>query len=109
MSDFDHPYLYLTTTGWRSGDPHEIEIWFVHHEGCFYLVSEKYNRSHWVQNIRRNPAVKFRVGEHNFEGTGRIVENGAEQALSEVVSALMDTKYDWSSGLIVELCPAPIT
>jgi hypothetical protein len=23
------PYLYLTTTGWKSGRPHEIEIWFT--------------------------------------------------------------------------------
>ncbi len=26
------PYLYLTTTGRRSGNPHEIEIWFVAHD-----------------------------------------------------------------------------
>ena len=45
-------FLYLTTTGHRSGNPHEIEIWYVEHEGCYFLVSEKNESAHWVRNIR---------------------------------------------------------
>ncbi|PJF41044.1 MAG: hypothetical protein CUN55_12050 [Phototrophicales bacterium] len=45
------PFLYLTTIGWKTQNPHEIEIWFVYHEGCFYLISEKREKSHWVQNL----------------------------------------------------------
>ncbi|MCB9438040.1 MAG: nitroreductase family deazaflavin-dependent oxidoreductase [Anaerolineales bacterium] len=98
-------YLYLTTTGWKSSNPHEIEIWYVEHGGCYYLVSEMLERSHWVQNIRHNPAVQVRVGERHFAGTGRILNPDAEPELCESVCALMDTKYNWSEGLIVELCP----
>jgi deazaflavin-dependent oxidoreductase (nitroreductase family) len=100
------PYLYLTTTGHKSGRPHEIEIWFVVHEGRFYIVSEKRERSHWVQNIRHNEAVTFRVGERTFAGVGRVVDPATEPELAESVSKLMDVKYGWSSGLIVELSPA---
>lgn len=96
-------YLYLTTTGWKSGAAHEIEIWFVEHAGRYYLVSEKRERSHWVQNIRHNPAVTFRVGERAFAGTGRVVEPSAEPELAAQVARLMDSKYGWSDGLMVEL------
>ncbi|MBP8972502.1 MAG: nitroreductase family deazaflavin-dependent oxidoreductase [Anaerolineae bacterium] len=104
-------YLYLTTTGWRSGSPHRIEIWFVAHDGRYYLVSEKREQSHWVQNIRRNPAVTFHVEDKAFAGTGRIVDPAQEPELAAAVSALMDAKYEWSDGLIVELAPIaePIT
>lgn len=101
----DLPYLYVTTTGWRSGKPHEIEIWFVAHNGAYYLVSERRERSHWVQNIRRNPAVTFRVGDQHYSGTGRVIEPAAEPKLAAAVRQLMDAKYDWSDGLIVELKP----
>jgi deazaflavin-dependent oxidoreductase (nitroreductase family) len=98
-------FLYLTTTGWKTGKPHEIEIWYVEHDGRYYLVSERLERSHWVQNIRRNPSISFRVGDHSFEGKGRILDREKEPELTAAVSALMDAKYDWSDGLIVELAP----
>jgi hypothetical protein len=34
-------FLYLTTTGHKSGLPRRIEIWFVGHAGRHYLVSER--------------------------------------------------------------------
>jgi deazaflavin-dependent oxidoreductase (nitroreductase family) len=100
------PYLYLTSLGWETGNPHQIEIWFVAHQGRYYLVSEMREGSHWVQNIRHNPAVTFRVGERTFQGTGQVVDPAQEPQLAAEVSALMDAKYDWSDGLIVELTPA---
>ncbi len=104
----DEPeFLYVTTTGWRSGTPHQIEIWFVAYSGRYYIVSEMLGRSHWVQNIQHNPAVAVRVGEREFLGTGRVVDPMAEPELAAAVSALMDAKYEWSDGLIVELAPRP--
>ncbi len=99
-------FLYLTTTGWKSGKAHEIEIWFVQHGGRYYLVSEHGERSHWVQNIQHNAALSFRVGEQKFQGKGRVVDRDKEPKLAADVSALMNAKYDWSDGLIVELAPA---
>lgn len=99
------PYVYVTTTGWKTGNPHTIEIWFVTHDGRYYIVSEHRERSHWVQNIRRNPAITFRVGDRHFRGRGRVVDPTAEPELVAAVRARMDAKYDWSDGLIVELQP----
>jgi deazaflavin-dependent oxidoreductase (nitroreductase family) len=97
-------FLYLTTQGWRSGNPHRIEIWFVEYEGRFYIVAETRQQAHWVQNIQHNSAVEFRVGETTYQGTGRLID--AEPDLIQAISALMDEKYEWSDGLIVELSPA---
>jgi len=98
-------YLYLTTRGWKTGRDHTIEIWFVAHGGRYYMVSEHRERSHWVQNIRREPEVAFRVGDRRFIGRGRVVDPAAEPELAGAVAALMDAKYEWSDGLIVELEP----
>jgi deazaflavin-dependent oxidoreductase (nitroreductase family) len=98
-------FLYLTTTGWKSGNPHAIEIWFVGRAGRYYVVSEMGERSHWVQNVQRHPPVTFRVGETTYQGTGRAVDRAAEPELAAAVAALMDAKYEWSDGLMVELTP----
>ncbi|WP_428263529.1 nitroreductase family deazaflavin-dependent oxidoreductase [Haliangium sp.] len=110
----DERFLYLTTTGRRSGLPRRIEIWFVDHDGRYYLVSEHRERSHWVQNLRVEPAVSFSVGtradgEDSIPMTparARVVSAEAEPELAAKVTALMDAKYGWSDGLIVELSPA---
>ena len=98
-------FLYLTTTGWKTGRRHEIEIWYVAHGGCYYLVAEMGDRAHWVRNLQSTPRVIFYVEGRRRQGAGRTVERAAEPELAAAVAALMDAKYGWSDGLIVELCP----
>lgn len=103
----DAPYLYLTTTGRTSGNPHQIEIWFVEHDGAYYIVSGGRENSDWVKNIRANPAVTVSVGSREagaWAGTGRPLDP-AEPDLTAAVRAKMNAKYNWSDGLIVELRP----
>ncbi len=99
------PFLYLKTKGWKTGRLHEIEIWYVEHQGAYYVVSELRERSHWVQNIRHGANVAFRVGATRFEGVGRVVKVENELELTRNVARLMKESYDWSDGLIVELRP----
>ncbi|MBI4279345.1 MAG: nitroreductase family deazaflavin-dependent oxidoreductase [Armatimonadetes bacterium] len=98
-------YLYLTTTGWKSGRPHEIEIWFTSLEGQYYVIAEHGRRAHWVQNLRRNPRVTFRVDDRVHQGRARIVEEAGDPALVRRVRDLSEAKYGWGDGLIVELAP----
>jgi deazaflavin-dependent oxidoreductase (nitroreductase family) len=95
-------FLYLTTKGWKTGREHKIEIWFVEHGGKYYIVSEWREQAHRVQNVLRNPQVSFSVGDRVFDGAARTIEQGD---LADRVSGLMDAKYGWSLGLIVELEP----
>jgi uncharacterized pyridoxamine 5'-phosphate oxidase family protein len=95
----------LNTTGWKSSKKHEIEIWFVEYNKKYYIVSERRERAHWVQNIKQNPTVKFKVSNKMFEGIARSVEPMREPELVARISKLMDSKYKWSQGLIVELAP----
>jgi deazaflavin-dependent oxidoreductase (nitroreductase family) len=98
-------FLYLTTIGWKSGKQHRIEIWFVEYNGRHYVISERHNHAHWVQNIIRNPKVSFVVDSNIFKGTARILDKNKELKLTDEVSKLMSTKYGWNGGLIVELIP----
>jgi deazaflavin-dependent oxidoreductase (nitroreductase family) len=103
MHSYKPEFLYLTTTGHKTGNPHEIEIWYVPYNGRYYLVAERREKTHWVQNIRHNPAISFHVEGQTHPGTGRLIDPAAEPELAAAVSKLMDAKYNWSSGLIVEL------
>lgn len=98
-------FLYLTTKGRKTGRLHRIEIWFVELAGRYYIVSEHMERSHWVQNIVHEPRVSFSVGNKEFQGTARVADSDKERVLAKKVSELMDAKYGWSQGLIVELAP----
>jgi deazaflavin-dependent oxidoreductase (nitroreductase family) len=62
-------YLYLTTRGRKSRQPREIEIWFTHRDGCFYVIAE-YEAAHWLQNIRAHREVGVRVGDCKFHAPG---------------------------------------
>ncbi len=95
-------FLYLKTKGRKTGRQHEIEIWFVDYNGRYYIMSEHREQSHWVQNILHNPDVSFSVAGKELEGTAQAVK---EPKLVAAVSKLMDAKYGWSDGLIIELAP----
>jgi len=97
-------FLYLTTEGRKTGTMRKIEIWFVEHGGNYYIVSELREHSNWVRNIRRDTSISFRAGDKSFKGTARIVSGEPDLAASVV--DLMDKKYGWSDGLIVELQPS---
>ncbi|PJF36287.1 MAG: hypothetical protein CUN49_06195 [Candidatus Thermofonsia Clade 1 bacterium] len=107
----DEIFLYLTTIGHKSGLPHQIEIWFVQHGGRYYMVAERREQAHWVQNILRRPQVQFSLGRRNAPtavlplawAQARLVP--ADEPVAAEVHALMDAKYAWSDGLIVELQP----
>ena len=109
MSENPEPqFFYLTTFGRKSGKPHQIEIWFVKNNDCYYMVNEDPTISDWVKNIQHNSAVMFSVGSRDAEssdGHGRLVDAAAEPELAAAVTALMDAKYQWSSGQIVEIQP----
>jgi deazaflavin-dependent oxidoreductase (nitroreductase family) len=101
----EQQFLYLTTIGWKTRREHRIEIWFVSYADKYYVVSERKEKAHWVQNIVHNPRVMFNVNSKSFEAVARIVDKRTDSRLAEAVSHLMQTKYRWSDGLIVELTP----
>jgi deazaflavin-dependent oxidoreductase (nitroreductase family) len=98
-------YLYLTTTGRRSGLPRQIEIWFTRHRGCYYLVAEHGREARWVQNIRADSAVRVRVGRRTFRGRARVVDARAERDVAAAIRRLSEAKYGWGAGLVVEIAP----
>ena len=106
-------FLYLTTIGRTSGLPREIEIWFVERLGRHYLISEHREESGWVKNLRARSTVRFSVGTRQNHAAGlaetparaRVIDDEEEPELATAVRALMDARYRWSEGLIVELTP----
>ena len=105
MTDLEREqYLYLTTLGRNSGKRREIEIWFTHRAGRFYVIAE-HNTSHWLQNLRANPQVQVRVGGDGFAAKARVLTAENDADLRSAVQQLSDRKYGWSDGTVVELAP----
>lgn len=84
-------FCYLTTRGRITGDPHEIEIWFAAKGSTIYMLSGGGTRSDWVKNILATPEVAVRIGEREFDGRGRMVEDPDEESWAR--AALLD-KYN---------------
>ena len=95
-------YLYLTTRGRKSGVPREIEIWFTHREGRFYLIAE-YATSNWIRNLLACPQVEIRVAGNSFRAGARVLS--PETDLARAIQRLSRDKYGWGDGLDVELTP----
>ena len=93
--------LHLTTTGRRTRQPREIEIWFTRRDGRYYVIAEERDRAHWVRNLLADPRVRWRIGDSAFTGRARVIDG----ALGVYVQALSVAKYGWGDGLVVELDP----
>jgi len=99
------PYLYLTTTGRRTGLLREIEIWFVVHDGSFYIFAEGFHRAQWVKNIVRNPHVRVRVGDQSLEARAEALDKEQDAMEWHTVQDLARAKYGWGDGLPVRITP----
>jgi deazaflavin-dependent oxidoreductase (nitroreductase family) len=60
-------YCYLTTTGRRTGRPHEIEIWYAASDDgrTLYLLAGAGRGSDWVRNVEADPACTVRIGSRD--------------------------------------------
>jgi deazaflavin-dependent oxidoreductase (nitroreductase family) len=97
-------YLYLTTRGRKSGRPREIEIWFTHRDGRFYVIAE-YATSNWLQNLRADPRAQVQVGGPSFAVAARFLTPETDPDLHRAIANLASEKYGWGEGTIVELVP----
>jgi len=102
-------YLYLTTTGRKTGLPREIEIWFVAHAGRFYILAEHFHRTQWVRNILANPQVRVRLAGREFAATARVLDEQTDAALYKLAQQLEREKYGWGDGLPVEITPDDVS
>jgi deazaflavin-dependent oxidoreductase (nitroreductase family) len=96
-------YLYLTTTGRVTGQPREIEIWFVESKGKLYILAERFHDAQWVKNIERDPQVRVRLGAREFEATARVLDRERDRAAWLTAQRLAREKYGWGDGLPVEI------
>jgi deazaflavin-dependent oxidoreductase (nitroreductase family) len=90
-------FCYLTTVGRVTGRPHEIEIWFslVPETRTLYMLAGGGDRSDWVNNLRKEPAVTVRIAGEELKGTARVVEEAGEDVLAR---RLLVEKYERSPG-----------
>lgn len=96
-------FLYVTTTGRKTGLPREIEIWYVEANGRLYILAENGHQAQWVQNILSNPGVKIRMADRQSEGAARVLDPDRDADVYLKARQLARDKYGWGEGLPVEI------
>ena len=96
-------FVYLTTTGRRSGLPREIEIWFVEADGGLFILAEHGSRAHWVQNVLKNNRVRIRFDDRQRDGLARVLDAERDAEAYARARQLAREKYGWGEGLPVEI------
>ena len=81
----DDDFCYLTTTGRRSGRPHEIEIWYAESgDGhTLYVLAGGRDSSDWVRNLRADARCTVRIGSRDApssHATGRVLDESNDEA-----------------------------
>jgi len=99
------PFLYLTTTGRKTGRPHEIEIWFVASGGNLYVLAEHFRKAQWVKNIERNARVRVRIGGREASAIARVLDSERDAGEWRTAQELAREKYGWGDGLPVRITP----
>lgn len=114
LSTFEkEEYCYLTTKGRKTGNPHEIEIWFVVYENSLYIMSGNMGKSDWVKNLLKEPNVTLRIAGQTFPAVASLLE---DKTIEQMIRMAMAIKYnEWEGGnpsqwantaLVVEFTPS---
>jgi deazaflavin-dependent oxidoreductase (nitroreductase family) len=74
-------YCYLLTTGRKTGQRRETEIWFAMGPGersnRLYVLAGSGENAYWVKNLRANPLLNIRMRE--LEIPAQIFDIGTEE------------------------------
>ncbi len=89
-------YCYLTTKGRKTGNPHEIEIWFGMDGNSLYLLSGGRDKSDWVKNLLKDPHVTVRIAKHTFTAVARLVSEEKEETTARYM--LAEKYQEWENG-----------
>jgi deazaflavin-dependent oxidoreductase (nitroreductase family) len=106
-------FLLLTTTGRKSGKPHEVELWFAI-EGTGVYLSHEGDPTDWMKNIAKNPKVVAKIESTTIRANAKIVGDGSKAR--EVGKKALYNKYygkaskevidDWFElSTVIELTP----
>lgn len=68
-------YIYLTTKGRKTGNPHTVELWFAIANERIYLSHEG-AYTDWMKNIIKESNVEFKIGNIQFKGEAHIFRDG---------------------------------
>lgn len=93
-------FIHLTSTGRKTGKPHTVELWFVVNDGRVYLSHEG-EETDWMRNIKKNPKIIFEIGEKDFTGTARYLNDPENEAWTAKV-ALYEKYYGKASKEAIE-------
>ena len=96
----DEENCYVTTVGRRSGNPHEVEIWFGVVGDTLYLISGNGPGADWFRNALVTPQVTVRVADQVRRGRARAVVDAGERRR---VGELMGAKYPWDGDASIGL------
>lgn len=91
---------YVTTKGRRTGNRHEVEIWFGVVGDSLYLISGNGTTADWYRNALSNPQVTVRIQNDTFAGVARQVTDETERRF---VGELMGVKYPWEGDASIGL------
>ena len=106
----DEKYIYLTTKGRTTGNPHTVELWFAVAGGRVYLSHEG-AYTDWMKNVLKDDRVEFRIGRIQFRGKAHIIKSGEAFEIGKHALYLKyygkadeDTINDWfSESTIIEI------
>jgi deazaflavin-dependent oxidoreductase (nitroreductase family) len=97
--------LHLITIGRVTGQPRQIEIWFIFRRDRFYIFAEQGEAAGWVKNLRRSPDVIIRIRERRIKAVARVLDYRMDRQLWDEVQAIAARKYGWGDGLPIEINP----
>jgi deazaflavin-dependent oxidoreductase (nitroreductase family) len=93
-------FIYLTTTGRKTRNPHRVELWFAVAGDNIYLSHEG-RETDWMRNIKNNPEVNFEIDGTKFAGNARYLQPDESEAAKAKV-ALYLKYYGKTEERIIE-------
>ena len=88
----------LTHYGRRTGQPHEVTIWFVLDGDKLYIGTANVTRQ-WVRNVQKTSKIRLSMAGESFDGAARFLTDRAEH---ERAMAAIRRKY-WMFRPIIEV------
>jgi len=109
------PTLLLTSTGLKTGEPHEAPLYYLEDDG-YVVIATNYGRSEpdWSRNLRVDPHCSVRVGRTTLVVRAAVVDDDQWDGYLEDFAAFYPSYRDYVARAgrqvpIWKLRPLPVS
>ena len=95
--------IEISVIGRKTGKQINLPVWFVHENGTLWLLPVNGSKTHWYQNLLKNPTISIKVGNEDRTLNAQVLKTA-----TSVGNVIQSFQQKYKPEMITKYYPGPL-